>query len=128
MSPTSSSLSAPIVRTEGSIVDPRHTMGSNRTFEKHRLAMVHRSKAAQAAHLALFQLQDIPSSEEQVMGVAVLFATLCSRLGVDPQEMHTMAMRVLKAPDEGATDTNNALRSLRDFAGIHLAGKEESFV
>jgi hypothetical protein len=89
--------------------------------------MVPRSKAASAAHLALFQLQDIKSPEEQMLGVAVLFAAFCNRMQLDPQELHTMAMRVITAPDEGAVDTNNNMQVLRDFAAIRLLGEQTTF-
>lgn len=96
-------------------------------FEKWRLQHLSRNKSADAAHLALYQLQD-KSPEEMVMGAAVLFTTLAMKVGMDPQELHTIAMRVLSAPDEGDFRTGNSLQALRDFASIRVAGKDTNIV
>lgn len=97
---------------------------AKRPFEKLRLAMVPRSAAADAAHLALFQLQDITEPETQVLGIAVLFAAVAARLHVDPSELHGMGMAVLKERADGDVVTSNSLQVLRDFAAIRYLGEQ----
>lgn len=109
-------------------VNPQTMLPNNylqkRPFEKHRLTMVSRKDAADAAQLALFQLQDIPQTEIQVLGIGVLFATFCNRIGMDAEELYHMSMRVLREPTEGDVATSNSLQVLRDFAGIRIMGDE----
>lgn len=95
-----------------------------RELDRDKLSMVPRKAAADAATLALFQLQDIMVPEEQVLGVGVLFATMCLRCGLDPSDLHAMAKRVLNAPDEGDVPTSNSLQVLRDFVGARIMNKE----
>lgn len=95
-------------------------------FELTRMAMLPRGKVASAAHLALFQLQDL-SSEEQVLGAALLSLTLCRSLGLSPHDVLEMARNVLYA--RTAKDdpiANNDLEALRDYAGIRLEGRDTS--
>lgn len=95
-------------------------------FEHSRMAMLPRGKVASAAHLALFQLQDLPS-EEQVLGAALLSLALSRHLRLDPHEVLEMANNVLIA--RAAKDdpvANNDLEALRDYAGVRLAGRDTS--
>lgn len=96
-------------------------------FDKLRLAMVPRSEAADAAHLALFQLQDLPRTETMMLGVGVLFAAFCSRVGLDPSELHGMGLAVLKERADGDIPTSNSLQVLRDFAAIRVMGEQTTF-
>jgi len=98
----------------------------SKPFEKHRMLTLSRNKVADAANLALFQLQD-KTPEEQLAGAALLFAVLCEKTGTDPEAAHTMAQRILRAPDEGDFRTGNNLQALRDFASIFVAGKDTTF-
>lgn len=94
-------------------------------LDRDRLHMVPRTLAAKAAHEALFSIQDL-RPDVLVAGVAVLFAALVARCGMDPQEMHLLGLRILRDPDEqlGGDKRNNAsLQSLRDFAGIRIMGE-----
>lgn len=95
---------------------------ATRPLDKLRLSMVPRSRAADAAHLTLFQLQDLPSPEEQMMGVAVLFTAFAQRLRLDPSELHDMGLAILQSRTDGDHVTSNSLQTLKDFAGIRLAG------
>lgn len=92
-------------------------------LDKDRLSMVPRDKAANAAFLALHQLQSL-DPEEMVLGAGVLFATLAMRCGLDPEQLHTMSRKVIFAPDEGDHITGGSLQVLRDFAGARILGKE----
>lgn len=96
-------------------------------FDRTRLSMVPRSEAADAAHLALFQLQDLPRTETMMLGVGVLFAAFCARTGMDPEELHRMASNVLRAKEEGDAPTSNSLQVLRDFAAIRVMGEQVTF-
>lgn len=97
-----------------------------RPLEEFRLKMLSRQKAANAANLALFQLQDL-TPEEQVAGAAVLFWVLAKKTGLDPETLHTMAGRIVNEPVEGDTTTNNAVHSLRDFLDIRVMGRDTTF-
>lgn len=107
---------------------PYHSYGSItaptlRPLDRDRLTMTPRGEAARVAHAALSEIQR-ERPELMVMGAAVLFATLCARCGIDPQELHTMARKVL-TDQEGFRRDNDSLQSLRDFAGIRIMGERE---
>lgn len=99
-------------------------MITDRPLSKDALTMVPRDRAAAAAHVALFQLQDLPNPEEIVLGVAVLFSALCMRCGLDPEAVHTMGRRVIMEPTEGDAPTNGSVQVLKDFAGLKIMGQE----
>ncbi len=94
-------------------------------LNKDRLAMVPRRQAADAAQLALFGVQD-ERPEVMLLGVAVLFAALCSRCGLDPEEMHTMGRSVLMAREDFHKQTNDSLSALRSFAGLRVMGHQDT--
>lgn len=94
-----------------------------RPLDPTKLAMLSRGRAADAANLALFQLQG-KTPEEMVMGSAILFATMAKSCGLDPEKLHTMANRVLMAPEEGDRVAEGSLQVLRDFASIRVMGRE----
>jgi hypothetical protein len=102
---------------------PPDLMG-HRALDRDKLSMVARDAAARAGHLALFQLQDIESPEEQALGVGVLFAAMCLACGLDPSDLHGMGKRVILASAEGDAPTDNALQSLRDFIGARVMARE----
>lgn len=98
-----------------------------RPLNKDLLGMVYRSHATDAAHEALFPIQS-KRPEVLVAGVAVLFATLCQRCGLDPQQLHHLGLRILRDPDQqlgGDKRNNSSLQSLRDFAGIRIMGERD---
>lgn len=95
----------------------------SRPFDRDKFHMVPRIQAAAAAQLALFQVQD-EEPEVMALGVAVLFAALSARTGMDPHDLFTAGHRVLHGHDFGDRKTNDSLQSLRDFAGLRVAGKE----
>lgn len=94
----------------------------NRPLDRTKLVMVKREKAAAAAQEALFPIQSV-APEVQLMGVALLFAVLCKRCGVEPQDLHDMALKVLE-PKPGDIRTNDSLEALRDYAGLRLMGQD----
>lgn len=100
------------------------SMDTSRPLDKDKLAMFPRDDAVTNAHLALRPLNAL-APEAMVAGIAVLFAAVCSRVGLDPQDMHTMALRMLKH-EQHHDKANMSLQSLRDFAGMRIAGKEVS--
>lgn len=96
-------------------------MAAPRPFDRDALyVQTKRNTAADVAHEALFPIQSRPP-HEMVAGVAVLFSAICNRVGLDPQDVHGLGMRMLRDEDFH-TKTNASLQSLRDFAGIHIAG------
>lgn len=101
-------------------------MVTDKPLDRDRLSMVPRDRAAAAAHVALFQLQDRDSPEEIILGVATLFAALCMRCGVDPEAAHTMGRKVIMEPAEGDAPTNGSVQVLKDFAATRMMGQEVS--
>lgn len=93
-----------------------------RPLDRTKLAMVSRIDAADAAHGALFPIQDEPP-ELVIAGIAVLFATLVQRCGLDPEDTFRLGDRIVRER-EAEDRTNESLQSLRDFAGLRLLGQE----
>ena len=91
-------------------------------LDRDRLGMVPRGQAADTAQLALFPIQD-ERPEVLVAGVAILYAALCARCGLDPEDMWRLGSRLL-ADQDFHTKTNNSLQSLRDFAGLRVMGQD----
>ncbi len=96
-----------------------------RPLDRTKLVMVPRLDAARAAFEALHPVQSI-EPERMLLGVATLFATLCYRCQVEPQQLHEMGLKVLKQPFDGDTKTGATLEALRDFAGIRVMGQDVS--
>lgn len=93
-----------------------------RTLDRDKLSMVSREAAADAAHLALFPIQDeLP--EVLTMGIAVLFHAVITKCNLDPHTLYQMGGKVLR-DREGSIKTNNALQSLRDWASIRVLGRD----
>lgn len=93
----------------------------SRPLSKDRLYMIPREAAVESAHLALDTLQRL-SPEEMVAGMATLFYSVCNRCRLDPQDMHTLGKRLV-THQEHHDKGNMALQSLRDFAGLRIAGE-----
>lgn len=93
---------------------------ASRPFDFHTMTQLPRQLAADAAHAALDGVQQ-RSPEEMVLGVALLFAAIAKRVGVDPAETYAMATRVLDYEPHHRR-ANDSLQSLQDFAGIRIKG------
>lgn len=103
---------------------PPHLMGT-RALDRDKLAMVPRLHALRVAHEALFPIQDWDGGpEEQVLGVGILFATMCLKTGLDPEDLYRMGKRVLLAPAEGDHVTDNMGQVLKDFLGARIMQQE----
>lgn len=103
---------------------PSQLKGRTR-LDRDKLAMVPRLHAMNVAHEALFPVQDWEGGpEEQVAGVAVLFATMCAKTGMDPAELHAIGKRILFAPAEGDHVTENSAQVLKDFLGARIMQQE----
>lgn len=87
--------------------------------------MVPQETAAIVAHEALFPIQ-ARRPEEALAGVAVLFATMCERCGLDPEAAHTLGRRMLMDKGAEGKPTNDRLMALRDFAGLRFMGQDVS--
>lgn len=121
---------APVRKYDHNLTVPKDLMGM-RPLDRDKLAAVSRQRAADAAQLALFQLQDIhldsrDGVEVQVMGVGILFAVMCQRCGLQPSSLYDMATRLLDAPDEFDATTSNSLQVLKDFIAARVMAKEVS--
>lgn len=91
-------------------------------FSRDRFMMLPRQLGAEAAYEVLHPIQSL-SPEQMVMGVAILFAAVCSRIGLEPHEAYCTGLKVLHA-DDPMSRTNATLQSLRDFAGLRIAGDQ----
>lgn len=85
--------------------------------------MLPRDTAVVAAHNALRPVSTM-EPEEMVAGVSVLFAAVCNRVGLDPEDMHKLGMKMMTTPQPHHDKGNKLLQSLRDFAGLRIAGQE----
>lgn len=93
-----------------------------RTLDRDKLSMVPRERAADAAHLALYPIQDEPP-EVLVAGLAVLFHAVVAKAQLDPEDLYRMGGKILR-DQEGSLKTNNQLQSLRDWASIRVLGRD----
>lgn len=93
-----------------------------RKFDYQTMTQLDRQLAADAAHLGLYQMQDL-SPEEIALGVSVLFAAVMRRVGLDPAEQYAMGLRVLRS-EPLHRRANDSLQSLQDFAGVRIKGDE----
>lgn len=105
---------------------PKHLKG-RRPLDRDKLSLTPRLHALNVAHEALFPIQDWDGGpEEQTLGVGVLFAAVCTKTGIDPEDLYRMGMRVLLAKDEGDHVTGNSAQVLKDFLGARLMAQEVS--
>lgn len=103
---------------------PKHLLG-HRAIDRDKLAMTPRHKAVDAAMLAYFQLQDIKEPEEQVMGAAILFMSVCLKANIDPSELGSMAKRVMFAQSRAEdAATSNSMQVLFDMLGARILARE----
>lgn len=96
---------------------------ADRPLDRDKINMVPRGTAATVAHEALFPIQE-RRPEQMLMGVATLFAAMCRRCRVDPQDMHVKGLRVLDAPEDGDRATDAQVQVLRDLIGAKVMGEE----
>lgn len=103
------------------------TEATTHPVDRDRLLMVDRGAAADGAQLALFQIQDL-RPDVALAAVSVLFATLTAGTGTNPEEAFHLGRKIITADEDFHDRTNKSLQSLRDFAGIRLAGREDVVV
>jgi hypothetical protein len=91
-------------------------------LDRTRLDTLKRDNVLPIAGRTLHVIQN-ERPEEMVAATAILFALVCNRVGLSPEEMHHKGMRMMR--DQQHHDkTNKLLQSLRDFAGLRIAGQE----
>lgn len=100
----------------------RHRLSdpAERPFDYHTMTQLPRQSAADSAILALDAVQRL-EPEAQMLGVAVLFAAMCHRVGVNPSDMHTMGSRVLRY-EPLHRRANDSIQALQDYAGLRIKG------
>lgn len=109
-------------------MQPAHSYGTltkpSRPLDKDALSMLPRKRAVTVAHEMLFPIQN-KMPEEMLGGVALFFAVLCKRCGVDPEDMHRMGMKLLTDPPQEGGDRGNdqMVQVLQDFAGVRIMGE-----
>lgn len=91
-------------------------------LNRDKLFLLPRSEGLRFAHLALHGVQD-EQPEAILAAIAILFAGVCERCLVDPQEMHRLGKKFLRS-SEGDQRTNESAEVLRDFAGLRIMGQE----
>lgn len=99
---------------------PASSVRDVRPFSRDRLKLVPRDRAAEGAFACLDKLQQaIP--EVQVAAAAMLFAAWVKRLRLDPEDLYSQGVKMLKS-QPGHSKANIHVEVLRDFAGIRIAG------
>lgn len=98
---------------------------ASRALSLDKMNMLPRNAAANAAHEALFPLQEC-SPEEIVLGIATLFAAVMDRAGVDPEEMYHKGHRLLASTVEGDAAGNGSVQVLKDFVALKVLAQEVS--
>lgn len=89
-------------------------------FDRDRLLMLPRDRAASVAHQALDSIQTLPS-HEQAAAVAVLFNVFTTRFGLDPEETFHLGRKFLE--DQRFHRKGNAqIDALIAFAGMSKHG------
>lgn len=97
---------------------------TSRPISRDALFMLPRDRTVANAH-QLLRPVNMLQPEEMVGAIAVLFSAICSRVQLDPEEVHKLGMKLLR--DQQHHDkTNKSLQSMRDFAGMRIAGQEVS--
>lgn len=90
-------------------------------FNRDKLNMISRGRAAEVTHSALFPINDLPA-HEQITAVAVLFAVLTSRFGLDPHETFKLGHKLLR-PEPFHRTANVQMEALEDFANLQRTGQ-----
>jgi hypothetical protein len=93
-----------------------------RPLDRDQLATLPREEALRCAALALDGIQR-ETPEAQVLAAAVLFAGIAQRCGLDPEELHHLGRRVLRA-QRHHTKANQMAESTMDFFGLCIMGQE----
>ena len=91
-------------------------------LNKDKLYMLPRDRAAVVAHETLDPINSRPA-HEQLAGVALLFAVLCSRFNVDPEDMHTFAKRLLDEDQQFHRKGNAQMDALIAYANLQKTGQ-----
>lgn len=99
----------------------RKARALTQTFDRDRLHLVSRDAAAVAAFAMLDKVQN-EAPELAYASIAVLFAAMSERLGVDPQDGHTLGRRMLK-PDPFHHKANCQMDAMDDLAKQEWQGK-----
>lgn len=90
-------------------------------FDYHTMMQLPRQQIADAAHLALDRIQNL-SPEEQVAGVATLFACIAERCQMNANELFLMGQRVMAREEDFHKRTNDSLAALRNYAALRIKG------
>lgn len=94
----------------------------SRPLDKDKLAMTSRDATVMRSLRLLHVIQN-DTPEEMVAAIAMLFSTVVNRVGLDPQWCHQLGVRMVRH-HQHHDKHNMALQSLRDFAGMRIAGQE----
>lgn len=88
-------------------------------IDRTQLHMVSRDDVARVAHSLLY-----PANHERgpllAAGMALLFAAVSERTGMDPQELYLLGRRILREPYPNHFQSNVQMDALRDFAGLRI--------
>lgn len=95
-------------------------------FNRDALFMLPRDRAAQVAHTVLEPINNLPG-HEQAAAFAVLFAALCSRFNLEPEELHALGRKMLRDPagDSGQRfhrKGNSMMDALVAYANLQKKG------
>lgn len=89
-------------------------------FSTDRLSCVNRGKTAKVVYRLMDRLQTFPK-EEQVAAVAVLFCLMARVLGVRPDYLHDIALKITKIDEEFPTEGDRTFLALQDYIQGEIA-------
>jgi hypothetical protein len=92
-------------------------------LDRDKLFTMSQLDVTRAALTALDPVQQM-KPHEMVAGISLLFAAICHRTGIDPQDAHTFGMRVMTTREQANFKANDGIQTIRDFAGLRLMGQE----
>lgn len=95
-------------------------------FDRDKLNMLSRDRAAVVAHQALDPIQSL-QPHEQLAAIAVLFATFTTRFGFEPADAHYFGLKLLKGSrgqgyEQFHHKGNSQIEALEAFAGLSKQG------
>jgi hypothetical protein len=115
------SVSAPAIHRAKDRINPR-ARALTQTFDRDRLNLVGRDGVATAAFAMLDKVQQ-EAPELAYASIAVLFAVMSERLGVDPQDGHALGTKLLR-PSAFHQKGNAQMDAMDDLAKQEWMGRE----
>lgn len=102
---------------------PRRYQTTGRPFNRDRMHSVPRDRVAVVAHEMLAAVNAL-SPEEQAAAAGLLFATMCERFGLNPEEHHHLGRRLM-TPQAFHRKGNSQIEALEAYIDLLNTGRIE---